>query len=192
MRQIVTALDEATARHAVERTTRFRLRKIFSKLLGGSDPSSLELVYLPAYLVSINLRDKNRTSRATCIVEGFSGTFTLFDIGGALTAFEGNSFSLSPQLTESDAERIARESLTKIILRRRSRAAKPVPEGLEAIELLQYPYWVYYFRRRARIDFVAIDAATGLQAGNKIEISILDALRSQEAAQQPREKEVNA
>ena len=191
MRQIVTALDEAMARRAVERKTRFRVRKFFSKLLGRSNPTSLELLYLPAYLVSINLRNKKKTSRATCIIEGFSGTFALFDITGAFCPFEEEAFTLSPKLSEADAERIARESLTKIILRRRSRAAKPVPESVESIELLQYPYWVYYFRRRTRIDFVVVDAATGMQAGNKIEISILDALRSQEDAQRLREKQLN-
>lgn len=191
MRQIVTAVDEAMARRMVERTTRFRVRKFFLKLLRRSNPSSLELVYLPAYLVSINLRDKKKTSRASCIIEGFSGTFALFDINDALCPFEGEAFSLPPGLSEADAERIARESVTKIILRRRSRDAKPLTESVESIELLQYPYWVYYYRRRTRIDFAVLDAATGMQAGNKIEMSILDALRSQEDAHRPREKEPN-
>ena len=74
----------------------------------------------------------------------------------------------------------------------RSRDAKPIPDSVESVELLQYPYWVYYYRRRARIDFAVLDAATGMRAGNKIEISILDALRSQEDAQLLREKGPNA
>lgn len=189
MRQIVAAVDEATARRVVERTTRFRVRKFFLKLLRRPNPTSLELVYLPAYHVSINLRGKKNTSRAGCIIEGFSGTFALFDITDALCPFQGEAHSLPPELSEEDAERIARESLIRIILRRRSRDAKPIPESLESIELLQYPYWVYYYRRRTLIDFAVLDAATGMQARNKIEISILKALRSQEDARQLREKD---
>lgn len=189
MRQIVTAVDEATARRVVERTARFRVRKFFSKLLRRSNPASLELVYLPAYFVSINLRGKKQTSRAGCIIEGFSGTFALFDSKDAFCPFEGEAHSLPPELSEADAERIARESLIRIILRRRSRDAKPIPESIESIELLQYPYWVYYYRRRTLIDFAVLDAATGMQAGNKIEMSILKALRLQEDALQLREKD---
>ena len=90
---------------------------------------------------------------------------------------EGDTFPGG--LAGAEAEKVDGEGLVKVILRRRSRAGKPLPPKTLRAELLSYPYWVYYYQRRpGLIDIKVLDAATGRPVGNKIKLGVLDAFKA--------------
>ena len=182
MRHVAPAVDESRALEIVNRGWGARLRRLFwgpheSRAEGGLPRA--ELVWMPSYLVTIQLESKQGASEVTCNVDACSGSFALFQMHAAIAGESAEGDTFPPTHDEAEAESRAREELVKAILRRRSRAGKPLPGKTLGIELLSYPYWVYYYqRRRALIDIKVIDAATGRPVGNKIKLGILDAFKA--------------
>jgi len=134
---------------------------------------------MPSYLLTIRLESKQGPSEVTCSVDACSGSFAFFQMHDAIVDGEAEGETFPALLDEAAAENIAREELMKVILRRRSRAGKPLPTKTLRAELLSYPYWVYYYQRRpGLIDIKVLDAATGRPVGNKIKIGILNAFKT--------------
>ncbi len=155
------------------------LRTIARTLAPVPPPKRVELVWLPAYLVTIPLDLNGRLNDAVCSIDGLSGSFAIFQAGSALDdgAVPGESFP--PAIGAADAERIARELLITTILRRRGRFGKPTPGPTRSIQPLLWPYWVFYHSRRGgRIDIQLLDAVTGVRPGRKIKLGLLEAFRA--------------
>jgi hypothetical protein len=89
-------------------------------------------------------------------------------------------------LDENEAARIARKELLAVIMRQRSGRKKPLPGNVVNVELLQYPFWIYYYeRRRERLDIRVLDAVTGSKPGPSIRASFLNAFASAQDDTQP-------
>lgn len=142
-------------------------------------PHKTELIWAPVYLVTIAVDHRGQSSRTVCSVDGLSGAFAIFDAHAAIQSGEPDGEVFEPRLNAEEAERIARESLVLTILRRRGRAGKPVPRETQSVELLRWPYWVFYHRRRGGIiDFRLLDGVTGARAGHKIKLGLIEAFRA--------------
>jgi len=147
-------------------------------------PHKIELVWAPVYLVTIAVDHRGQASRTVCSVDALSGAFAIFDAHAAVEPGVPDGETFAPLLSTDDAERIARESLVLTILRRRGRAGKPVPRETESVELLRWPYWVFYHRRRGGvIDIRVWDGVTGGRAGHKIMLGLMEAFRAAARAQ---------
>ena len=156
-----------------------RWRAMVGRALGNGELPRLELIWMPSYLVTIRLESRQGESEVTCNVDGCSGSFAIFQMHESIRGGDVRGEDFAAAYDEAAAEKVAREELVKTILRRRSRAGKPIPKETVRIELLRYPYWVYYYRRRPRfIDIKVLDAATGRPVGNKIKLGILDAFKA--------------
>lgn len=141
-----------------------------------SAPVKSELVWSPVYLVEIALDLRGARSTVLCSVDGLTGAFAIFDMRSLIDEGGAAGDTFRPRLDEIEAERIARESLMTAILRRRGRSGKPSPRETISVELLRWPYWVFYYRRRnGAMDIRVIDAATGDRVGHKIKLGLLDA-----------------
>jgi hypothetical protein len=148
-------------------------------LFPPAPPVKVECVWLPVYLVTISVEHRGTPGRVVCSVDGLSGAFAIFEMTALITAGEPGGESFASKIDAAEAERIGRERLIVDILRRRGRRGKPVPGATESVELLRWPYWVYYHRRRGgRMDIQLLDAATGERAGHKIKLGLLDAFRA--------------
>lgn len=179
MRHITAAVDEARARELLNRGWINRINRMLSPPRPQDAPPRLELIYLPAYFVTIALEKKGEMGEMTCHVDGCSGSFSLVHMGDQIVDGDIDAENFAVTVDESEAERIAREALIKTILRRRGSAGKPVPKETKSIELLRYPYWVYYHqRRRGLMDVKVLDAVTGKPVGNKIKMGILEAFKA--------------
>ena len=182
MRHVAPALDEARAVEILNTGWASRLHRLLS-VIRPTGPDSTrphaELVWMPSYLFTIQLESKQGPGEVTCNVDACSGSFALFQMHDAVVDGEAEGETFPPTLEEAAAEKVAREELVKVILRRRSRAGKPLPTKTLSAELLSYPYWVYYYQRRpGLIDIKVLDAATGRPVGNKIKLGILDAFKA--------------
>ncbi len=135
-----------------------------------------ELVWLPYYIIRSRLRSASSESEITVSVEGYSGSFAIFQTQADIIDGEPKGETFPPRLDENEAARIARKELLAVIMRQRSGREKPVPGDVVNVELLQYPFWVYYYeRRRERLDIRVLDAVTGSKLGPSIRASLLNA-----------------
>ena len=180
MQYIRAAVDESHARGILGRGRGMAFRRRWAK---WTDPKraarypQTELVWLPCYLVTIQLESPSGRERMVCGVEGRSGSFSLLDVGDSLAEGEPEGLRLGPIIDADAAEAVARRELVHVILRRRGRAGKPTPRETLEVRQVAYPYWVYYYRRGKYIDVRILDAATGQLAGNKIRLAVLDGLK---------------
>jgi hypothetical protein len=161
-------------------------RSAYRSLVPRKPPQRVELVWLPAYLVTIELDLRSTKSDVVCSVEGLSGSFAIFQMTDSIVDGEPHGERFPARFSPDEAERLARLSLLNAILRRRGRAGKPVPGPTRSVEPLLWPYWVYYHRRRDdRMDIELLDAATGGRPGHKIKLGLLEAFRAAARNQSP-------
>ena len=182
MRHVAPAVSEGRAVEILNSGWSARLHRWLS-VLRPTDPDAsqprAELVWMPSYLLTIQLESKRGPGEVTCSIDACSGSFALFQMHDAIVDGEAEGETFPALLDEAGAEKVAREELVKVILRRRSRAGKPLPTKTLRRELLSYPYWVYYYQRRpGLIDIKVLDAATGRPVGNKIKLGIPDAFKA--------------
>jgi hypothetical protein len=162
--------------------TRRRWRNLFGVLLPGETVTAagtrlpkLELVWLGYYQIDLQVRIGRTPAVQSVSVEGYSGAFALFALHDALhdSAVEGPSFP--PVIPEDEAVRIGREECLKNVLRRRSQQKKPAIEETLGVSTFYYPYWVWYYRRRGRLDIRLMDGYTTGPGGNRTRSGLLSA-----------------
>lgn len=189
MRHMRRAINETQAIERLTGPNRGLLRRAWRRFFPVEPPVKMELVWVPAYLVTIALERSSGPPRASCFVEGITGSFAIFEMHKAIADGHPEGEHFPPVLDSAEAERVARESLVTTLLRRSGQARRAIPAATESVELLLWPYWVYYHRRRGGgIDIQILDAATGLRTGYKIKLGLLDAFRTKQREHRPETK----
>lgn len=184
MRHLRRAIDEERAWHELSGARSSWIARLLRRVFAPHVPVKIEPVWLPAYLVTIALERSAGPGRVTCSVEGFRGSFAIFEMFAAIEEGTLDGEHFPPALDAAEAERIARELLVTTLLRRSGQARRALPAATESVELLLWPYWVYYHRRRnGRLDIHLLDAATGQRPGHKIKLGLLEAFRAKQRAQ---------
>ncbi|MFP4502083.1 MAG: hypothetical protein ACLFTT_13865 [Candidatus Hydrogenedentota bacterium] len=162
--------------------THRRWRNLFGLLLPHETVSAtgvrlpkLEQVWLGYYWIDLRVRIGTTPAVQSISVEGHSGAFALFELHAALRddPIEGPTFP--PAISENEAVQIGREECLKNILRRRSQQKKPAIEETLATSIFYYPYWVWYYARRGRLDMRLMDAYTTGPGGNRTRAGLLSA-----------------
>ena len=194
MRFLLPAVAETAAWNALYRVrfqrTRRAVRKCLS-LVGASAPPGppaaprrnrgsvpfLELIWLPCYVVVFEAVVKGQVRGASVLVGGHEPMSSVMDLAAASWETRDVSESFPASVSEEDAARIARRAVFELRLRSRGWGREPNISERSGIELIQYPYWVYYFaRHRAILDVKILDAMTGRPAGAKAKLALLGAL----------------
>ncbi len=169
-------VDESTA---LELLNQGWWRSMTARLRGTTVPVKAECVWLPAYLVTIPMFERGIATPFQCSVDGMSGAFAMFAMPESIGDDAPESAQCPPRIGPDEADAIARAALVAAILRRRRKSATAQLGDTESVELLRWPYWVFYYRRRNRaMDVRVVDAATGGLVGNKIKLGLLDAFRA--------------
>ncbi|MCP4645345.1 MAG: hypothetical protein GY851_33185, partial [bacterium] len=97
----------------------------------GQTPRQLpyaELVWVPAYLITIGLRTRRGPAEVSCTVEGHGGAFAIFGLHDALREGTPDATPIPPELSAEGAELVARKELVHTIMRLRGGRRKSVPE----------------------------------------------------------------
>ena len=135
----------------------------------------LELLWLPYYLVTWHVDSKKRSRKIPTLVGGHERNFSLSDPQASFQSLEEGEF-FEPAITEEDALDTSRSGLWRAALNHHQSQQLRVDERPE-VEVVQYPFWAYYFRRPGgKIDFKLLDAVTGSIAGPKDKVALLRAL----------------
>lgn len=141
----------------------------------------IELVWLPYYLIEVNVTSRSGPGVIPVSVESHSGAFALCDVFDGMR--EGKPPTdppgecLAPALDEETARAVALKELRETIMRRRSQEHKPLIQDIHAVSLFQYPYWLEYYERwRGKLDIRVFDAVSGTAGGAMTKTGILSAL----------------
>jgi hypothetical protein len=135
-----------------------------------------EPAWLPYYIIPIKVSSSRGESQITVSVEAYSGAFAIFQMHADIVDGEVDGETFPPRLTEEEAARIGQKELLATIMRQRSRGQKPVPGAVISVDVLHYPFWVYYYERRPGfLDIKVLDAATGSKPGGKTRIALIEA-----------------
>lgn len=167
-------LDDATGL-----LTKTRFAGIRRALGLGLPPAlRIEMIYLPYYAITIPVYQGESKSTACAAIEAWSGAFNLraYEEGLLSDTPQEPGQVFTPQITEADALEIAHEGILRNALRERGGRRTFKWADPESVELLQHPFWVYYYaRRRGLLDIRLLDAVTGDRPGSKTKGGVLDA-----------------
>lgn len=151
----------------------------------GSDglPSSVELLWLPAYAIRLALSLGETKSEGWVSVDANFGGFSLFERVDILEEREEAGDCLPLLLSPEEADKKGRQGLLRYFLRRRG--SKPLIG--ETLDYLIYfaPVWVYYYRKGRKIDIKVFDGYTGTPMGGQVRVAIVNAFIARRREQQP-------
>ena len=139
----------------------------------------VEVVWIPSYRVQFEVLRGDAVVKIETLVGGNERTFSVWNFSDARWRTSAGGDHFSATIDEREARAIAQQGLSESLLRRRGWSCKLTVQPEVRTELVQYPYWVYYFARRGdKLDFRMLDAVTGRPVGAKMKVSLLSALRS--------------
>lgn len=137
----------------------------------------LELLWLPYYLITWHVESKERSRKIATLVGGHERNFSLFDPEASVETLENGEF-FEPAVTRDDALDISMTGLWRAVLNHRQNKRLLVGKRPD-VEIVQYPFWTYYFSRLGgKLDVKLLDAVTGSLAGPKGKVALLTALAS--------------
>lgn len=141
----------------------------------------LEVLWLPSYRVQLEVVRGDTAVTIETLVGGNERTFAVCDFSESPWRDSVGRDHFSATINEQEARAIATQGLCESLLRRRGWGRKFTIRPTVSTELVQYPYWVYYFARRGdKLDFRMLDALTGKPVGAKMKVSLLSALRNKD------------
>ncbi len=192
MKLLPVNIDESLARDRLTRRSFARLRSLISRaattVIAPNAQSvktahRFELVYLPQYLVTFELKDATTTRLAAVLVGAHEPTATLWDVTHTDWVETTEELEFPPSVDPQLAKQLARRQVNAS-LRRLMPGAREWPTlDCATIELVGYPYWTYYFHRRARLfDVRLLDAVSGRPAGARLKVALLTALAARRDA----------
>ena len=170
----------AIARGGKRSTGRFP-RASEPQRLHGSVPLP-EMLWLPYYRVRFTAPRDGGSVSLEALVDGYELTFTPWDVSTLRWTEQGDRGSFVPTIDADAASVAARQGVLESSLRRAEWTRNVREVETEQVELMQYPYWVYYFERRSdKLDFRMLDGVTGRPGGAKMKLALLKAFRSRDS-----------
>lgn len=132
---------------------------------------------MPHYLMTFTMHGRRGVETADVTVDGLTGQFALFFAKHQISEGVLEGDIPVPAIGPERAEALARRGAHSWLLRYH-RVRKLNIGALETIEVLRYPFWVYYYqRRRGLLDLRIVDAVTGELPGSKLKYGIVRAFQ---------------
>lgn len=180
---VIPKISEQEAKNIFSKKKKFsplKLKKI------SLSPERLEILYLPFYLfhVSVQMAGKGRheklplIKKVTLSIDGLLGhsVFYAKDDLDVESRTQGAvcGFLLIPAEAQKAVLSEYRAFLLEYGLRTRSASQA---EEISGGEKIFHPFWIGYFQKRGRYDFIALDAVSGEIQGIKMRKVFLKAFR---------------
>lgn len=190
MRCIQPVVDRRTALERLERQRFRRFRRFIRTLLGRlprSAPTSsssdfnrplpyMEIVWLPCYHIAVETTSKGVVRQANVLVGGCDRQFSLVGQPGPVFETRKDVEPFPPTIGQAEAADLAQSGLVSAVLRSPGWRGKPKIGQTRSVELVNQPYWVYYYERRpGRLDIKVLDAVTGKTPGPKTKLAMIQA-----------------
>lgn len=145
----------------------------------------LELLWLPYYMItwriSWKVESQERSRTVATLVGAHELNFSLLDPKAILESLDKAAF-FEPAIREDDAVDVSRTGLWRTVLNDR-RSKQLLVDERPTVELVQYPFWAYYFSGLGgKLDVKLLDAVTGSLTGPKGKVALMAALANDRAA----------
>lgn len=156
------------------------LRRLESRLAGAAAGGrgsaarlpAVEVVAMPHYLFEWSVRRGERSSAVWIAVGGLDETIRLLQPDALSFDAEEDETPFEAEIGVEEAQGLARAWLRAAV-----RPAPEVPQSPRSVEVVGYPFWIYYFLRFGRrIDLRMLDALTGRPVGSKVVAGFLRGL----------------
>lgn len=149
--------------------------------LGQNSPETVnaervQLIWMPHYLIDLTIESSRGSAIQQVTLDAYGSVFALwnFNVPPERGVPAGESFP--PRLDPQTGIDKAILALTNTTLQMRGQKGKPHVNGCSAIQLLYYPYWVWYYeRRKGLLDLKIVDGVMGERPGNQIKRAMLEA-----------------
>jgi hypothetical protein len=180
---VIPKISEQEAKNIFSKKKRFSLSKFKKK---SPSVERVELVSLPFYRFDVVVQEEGKgrynkkplTQNVVLSVDGLLG-HTVFYFKADLDFGSGTKSPVcSFELTPAEAEKIVLNEYRSFLLEHglRTRSALQAEKISEAMKIF-YPFWVGYFMKRGRYDFIVLDAVSGEIQGIKMRKVFLKAFR---------------
>jgi hypothetical protein len=180
---VVPKISEQEARNIFSKKKRFSFFRLKKKSL---PVERVELVSLPFYLFDVNVKEEGKgrykkkplMQNVVLSVDGLLG-HTVFYVKDDLDfGSRTKSAVCSFELTPAEAEKFVLSEYRAFLLEHglRTRSA-PRAEKISEGRRIFYPFWIGYFRKRGRYDFIVLDAVSGEIQGIKMRKVFMKAFR---------------
>lgn len=147
-----------------------------------------ELVWFPHYLVTFSMMAKEPCGEMTVIVEAWSGAFNIVDLKSGIEPIKPRDALIPPKLGMDESVKLAKRSLTQVLLRQRSRGSKPLPHAVNQCREVYLPFWIgYYETRPGSVDFRVLDGTSGEVLGHRTRAGVLEALMAMDQSKRERD-----
>jgi len=166
-------MDEAAARE------RLAIEPFPQRLwrTAGAGFRRMECVWLPYFRLTVTLATRDSVGTLHTVVDAHAGCLAFVHTENA--AVPGRPPEMAhfpPQMALEAAMKVARREITAKALGQRGQSRRPHVREIRAEGILYWPYWVYYFERRAgRLDLRFLDGLTGERPGHKLKSGLLAA-----------------
>ncbi len=163
------------------------LRRLFRlQATACIDSSRVHLVWMPQYLIDLSIESDKGNAIQQVTLDAWSGVFALWNIKEPLVTGLPDGESFLPRMGVEAGVAKAVLALTNTTLHMRGQKGKPHVTGHDSVQLLYYPYWVYYFeRKKGLLDMKIVDGAMGERPGNQVKRGILEAFIDASTAEKP-------
>ncbi len=133
--------------------------------------SNSELVYLGYYLFEIKSLVKGKTKVGYAGVDLISGQFAIMNLQNI--NYESDSKECIPKkyFSKDKAEQIVRKNVIYNSFSKPKIKSEDIK--INFIGIIQYPYWIGYFKRKVGYDFDVIDAVNGKKQGAKMKSTFI-------------------
>lgn len=184
MKHLPARVSEDRARRIVEHgfwwnVFRFaRYLPTFRPRLNLSRPLPyLELVWLPRFLIDVELEGPSGADAIMVSVDGIAGHFAIFMAQADVRDAPVDGPAFAPELNVDRVLAHARAGVLNWLLMYQ-RKRRMTPTGMRVSGLLHCPFWVYYYqRRRGLLDVQIVDAISGERPGSKLKYAIVRAFQ---------------
>jgi hypothetical protein len=141
-------------------------------------PSRAELIFIPFYCFEIELSDSPNAPPVRVAVDGLSGDSVVFLEREVERAPIENELVCTCELSVNEAERVARDQYSRMLLEHglRNKTSTTV-RSIAGGDQLLYPFWIGYIQKGVAYDFRALDAVSGEVQGVRMRKVIMAALR---------------
>lgn len=129
---------------------------------------SSELIYLPYYLFSVSITMKNgKEEKSHVCVDVITGECAHYKVASNNSLSESNN-NLIPLISGDEAKEKVRSFILNEILHKKRKRIEFLSIETELKYVLNYPYWIGYFKKGEAIDFKVIDGISGQIQGPKM------------------------
>lgn len=152
-----------------------RLKKPYNLLSSRKDIIKADLVFLPYYVFESRICfSKDKEEKRIICVDTISGDYAFFRNLDLKTKREKLFYI---QLIEpGEAINIARKTIESNLMFEKGKGRNIKSINVTDSGMIEYPYWMGYFKRKNRIDFDVVDAINGSSQGVKMKPTFIKLL----------------